>query len=581
MAHVERWNTDFQNLGQSVEYHILIKEEGWAGGTTPILNLGKEPLRIRNRGNKENTIGAIIGTEYQFSFWITEADGTEFDDLFQADQRKYLIEIKKDAVLFFTGYMKPENVTRNRFLNSFAVTISLSDRLSDLKNKLYVDSSGDNYTGRVTILEGIKRALFHTGLEIDIKIKLGYYEKNEMIASDNAMKEADFDSNRYYKIEDGVLTPRSCYVVLAQLLAIMDCSILQSGGVWHIFNNAELDSYIFEYDWATLTQQSRVAHDSSLAIDAYKYRSVGQSAFRPPVSDVAITYENKFIQTNIISNGDFSGGLTGWTNGGGVNAWDTFSASNGELTCIETGTFDYDHFFISGNFTVTELNQTDKFLLSIRSILDNFDTDDFGLPPLIYAIITNVGTTDFINIPLGRLSNHWATQSHITIHETIGTGNHTIKIVVENDPLISNVQVRFDTINLVIDYGEGATTTDQIITLHNTAAVDELKIEHTTRIGDSLDNSDEGVIRIGGVLSKEWRSYGAFENLNLIDLLGIWQLNSKQNFTEYLRLAISDPDGNVTVDKRIILDGIRYRIVRYNKKARFNLVDVDLLEINT
>ena len=583
MALAERWWTSWEPIGQAVTYTLRIKEEGHLGGTTPIESLAKEPLSVRVRGINIVSIGDVVGTEIQFSFWVTPEDGTDYDDLFTATIKKYLIEIEREGVLYFIGYMKPENISRPLIHNRFLVTLSATDGLADLKNFPYKAADGSNYTDRTRTLETIKRALTSTGLALDINIKLGTYESSAslMLITDCAIDKATIDNQRFYKNSDGVLTPETSHQVLSQCIGVFNCSIKQLNGEWYIFNNVEINSFIFNFDWATITQQGvRVAHDPSLAIDAYNFRSKGDVSNRPPLSKVAITFENKYVEDSVVGNSDFSGGLTGWTNGSNPNDWaGTFNVTNEELVCIAGTNFSSDKEFISDSFSVTELSDTDKIILTIRAKVGTLSTETNLVLPVVLATIVGPNGTHVIN--LGRMSEVWAEQNHSIEFNTLGTGNYTIKISVTEVNYTADYIAHFDDINMFIDYGELEKTNDKLITISNDAAVDENIAEYTTRIGDSVELNDQGSIKICGTLTSEWDTYGNTEGENIIDLLGAFQLNARQAFVKYLRLNIKDPSDNIDIGAILVFDSVYYRIIRFKKQYKNITVDVDLLEINT
>lgn len=579
MAYVERWWTSFQNLGQSVTYAIRIKENNYAGGTTPIEQFPKEPLRVRNRGNKEFSIGSVIGTEIEFSFWITPSDGALYDDLFTSVRKQFLIEVEKDGALYFAGFMKTENMNKPVIDYRYTVKLSATDGLAELKNISFRTPTGDNYTDRVSILTNIKRALDFTGHQLDIKVKLGTYESATvplMTSVECALDKCSMSSQRFYKTEDGILKPVNCNQVLTDLIGVFNCSIMQLNGEWYIYNNVEVNSFLFTFDWATLTQQSRIAHNNSIAIDLYNFKSVGQLSYRPPLSEINITFENKYITLNLITNGDFSSGVTGWANGTGVNAWDGFGVAVGELEVSIIANLDDDKTFISNTFPVVQVSTSDKIVLEVRTITDS----SFPYPALIHAVVTNT-TGGSVKIPLGYISNGWQIHKPAVNPEIIGSGDYTVEIVIEADSVISSLAMRIDDISLYVDYGASDVTTDKIYTITNDDAIDELKESATVRIGDSLYTNDLGAMQVGINLTSMWSTFGNTESKKLIELLGAFQLNQRQNYVKYIRLEISDPDDNINSGSIIIYDTVQYRIVRYNKIFNNMTVSVDLLELNT
>lgn len=577
MAYVERWWTSFKPLGQAVTYTVRIKEKDYAGGTSAIEIFGKEPLTVRNRGNEDFKIGAIIGTEIQFKFWITPEDGIAYDDLFTAVNRQFLFEIERDGALYFVGFMKTENISKTLFGRRHLVSLSGADGLAYLKDVPFTDLVGENYTDRVSYLTSIKRILEHTEHLLDITVKLGTYHLTDslMLPTECALDKADLSSLRFYKERQGLLIPLSCYNVLQQLVGLFNCSIMQLNGTWYVFNNAEVDSFLFTFDWATLTQQSRVANNNAIDLNLYTFKSKGTLTYRPPLSKIEVTFENKYVDVNIVANGDFSGGLIGWTNGLASEAWDTFAVVSEELNCAIVGGFVGDRTFISNTFSVNEINISDIINFSIRSKVDT----SFTYPTTLKAEITNTTTAQSVLVDLGFIGNKW--QNHKGSVPIMGDGNYTIKIILKaSEFMASNTEIRFDDVYLSVDYG-GVNTTDKIITISNDDAIDENIEDYTTYIGDSQYINDQGCILIGGLLTSLWRTFGNIEDEPIIDLLGAMQLNARQTFIKYLRVNINDLSDNVNAGSIIELDGINYRIIRFNKKYNRMIADVDLLEMNT
>lgn len=580
MAYVERWFTSWEPLGQSYEYTLRIKEDGYGGGTTAIDILAKEPMTIRTRGNNEKTIGAIIGTELEFSFWVLPADGTDYDDLFTASNRQFLIEVERDSVLFFVGYMKPENNSRPLIHNRFMVTLSAACGLGDLKNFKY-----GSYSGKASFLEHIKRALTETGHTLEIHVVLNTYEDTLMTINDCALKDADINSERFYKVEDGIYKPELANFVLTQCIGLFNCSIKQVDGAWYIFNNVEGSSKKFIYDWATLTQQSFLSINTELAIDAYNFRNKGELSYRPPLSEVGITFQNKYVGTTLLTNGDFSGGTTGWSNGSSPNDWDSFSVISSQLRVQEYTTLDDDRNVVSDSFSVVETDPTNQIKISLKGIVTHivYAVGELGVDemPWLLVIVTNTGTSETRTVNFGQMSESWTEYENTAEMLTMGTGNYTFTIQIQGTLLIDELDVYFDDVVCYIEYGDSAQTTDKLVTIKNVAAVDELVQTYMTKVGDSAELNNQGSITIGGVLTEAWNTYTRTERVEIIDLLGAFQLNARQSFTRYLRLQISDPSDTIRADSVLTFDGNLYRMIRFKKTFKKLTVDVDLFEINT
>lgn len=578
MAYVERWWTSFKPLGQAFTCTVRIKEDGYVGGTTAIENLAKEPIQYRNRGNDIFTIGAVIGTEVEFSFWISPSDGAIYDDLFTATDRKYLFEIEIDSVLDFVGYMKPENISKPLIEQKYMVSLSATDGLGYLKGVEFKDLNGSLHTDTNTIIEQVKRALTLTGHELDIEVKLGTWEASEMLSTECALKETTVDSTRFIEGSSGVIRADSCSDVLTNILGIFNCSIMQLAGVWHIFNNSEINSFLFTYDWATLTQQSRVAHNPTLAIDAYEFNSVGGVSYRPPINKLEVTFQNKYVPTTLISNGDFSNGTTGWTNGTAPNNMGSFSVVSEELKCLVPDIQTDNRWFTSASFTVAKASDTDKLMVSLRA-KGELSNEEEELP-FLHVLIT--GPDGSVEVPLGKMSNEWKLHEPITPPDILGDGSYTIRIVAEADPIIlSALTMYFDDISFYVDYGGTAVTVDTVHSIKNDNVIEGVIEEAIVKAGDSQYTNDKGALTIGGVLTDAWNTYGSTEGKELIELLGVKQLELKQAYVGYLSLVISDPSNNIKRNSIISYDSKNYRIVRFNKRFVNVKVDINLIEINS
>jgi len=520
MAFGTRFTASWTPIGTAaVAYALRIKEDGYASSSSAIDNLDVEPFSERQRAGKKEgdadifTIGALLGTEIEFRFYITSEQGSTYDDLFTATERQFLIEVDRDGSRYFEGFMNPQNIQKQLIEDQYLVSISASCGLAYLSNVPFRDSSGDNYTDRVSGLTTLKRALEKTGHSLDFNIKLGTYEKDLMTSVQCALDKVTNNSNRFYRNNNGILEPDDCAKVISQVIGIYNCSIKQLDGAWYIYNNMEVNSFLFNFDWATLTQQSRTAHNPSVAIDNYFFINKGSVTARPPLSKLKITFENKFVPTNVVSNGDFASGTTDWTNGSAPNDWDTFSVVDEELNlAISTTALTNIKQFTSANISLTQVNSTDKLVLSLRAIVDVLTESMGGEPPFLKATIA--GPSGSRDVDLGQASQEWKEHASLSPIGMVGTGNYTITIKVDEEDLdITALEMRIDDIEMYVDLGGPAATVDKLITISNDNAVDENILEYTTKIGDSIEENDEGSLKVGSTLTSSWRTYGKTSTL--------------------------------------------------------------------
>lgn len=587
MAYATRWWTSFNNLGQNASRTIYIKEDSYVGSSSEIESLAEEPYNYRNRGINEFSIGEIVGAEVEFSFWVTPADGSAYDDLFTATQRKYIIQIDNGGTTEFYGFLNPSNLSKTLIGNRYMVTLSASDGLALLRNYEYVDSSGDNYNDRVSLLTVIKRALSFVGFDLDFNIKLGTYHNTSslMTSTQCALDKTTVNNKRFYKEQNGVYKPLDCASVITQCLGIFNCSLRQIDGAWFIYSNVEVSSYVFNFDWSTLTQQSRTVHNKSLAIDAYSFGSKGDLAKRPPLSRIGITFENLYEETNLITNGAFDSNITGWTNGGSPNNWYSFAWLAGTLKTTIIASLTDDKYFISDTFYLNEIDSSNTIAIGLRAIVDSitYTTPDplgAGLPYL-EALVENTTTSESVLINLGQMSENWKIHNPTTERFTMGDGDYQITIIVKADANITNLICRFDDIDVHVNLGGAPVTVDTLVTVSNDNAIDENPEEYTTRIGDVNETNDQGGLMISSTLTSEWRTYGNTEDEPLITLLGAHQLNQRNEFCNYIRVIIKDPNDTIHADSILSYDGVYYRIIRFAKQFNNMEVSADLMELTT
>jgi hypothetical protein len=582
MAYVQRWITDFNNLGQGVTYTVKILEDGYAGSSSNINTLGKEPLIFKNRGKNEELIGSAIGAEISFNFIKKPEDGTAYDDLFIATERQFKVEVLKDAVLYFTGYLRPEGVKKSFIDRRDTITLTFTDMVGILKTEPYQSSTGSFYLDSSNILTVIKRCIEKTGLELDFNIKLGYnhFSGSLMAYDDCALDKAEIKGSRFYKINDGVLEPENCAEVLRLCLLPFNCTLRQLNGKWYIANLWEISSRVFVFDWATLTEQSKAISSVNLVIDSYNLSGRGSATKRRPQNVLDITFQNKFVEDNLLTNGDFSSGLTGWANSVSPKNWNNlFQESGGELITIMSGTEQTKEFGSTQLISLTENSEEDRLTIEFRCRVASIPTGRSF--PSVAVRIKNLTTLTSNYIWLGYASTTYQDFSTGPVIMQ-GDGNYAFDVVMFLDSPLSSgsLDMRWDDFSFWQDVAEGVEyTVDRIFRFKNTALVESLSKEHLIKFGDSDYDNDVGALKIGGTRTSEWRSYQGSEDLPLVDVMATQYLRARQDFYEYVTLRIKDPNDTISPEQNISFDSKNYRVISFTKKFKKAEVDLNLVEI--
>ena len=571
-----RWKTDFYTLEQTSRYYIEIDQAGFAGTAKDIQYI--DGFLSRRRG-EENEINKIIrGTEYQFSFWVTPSDGSEYDPIFTAGEREFTVTIKKGSTVIFTGYIEQAASSKVLIGNRYRITLSIIDALGTLKDIPYTDN-GNFLDGRESILTILKRALDQTGLSLNFKVQLGTYEKDLMTSTQCALKECDIDNGRFLEYKDGRLVPMNCYEVVEQCLRPFNCTIEQEENYWLITNNDEFNSYVFEYD-SSLTELSRTAKNRIVAVDSNKFKSKGDVSFKLPVKRYEVKFENKYVKANTITNGNFSSGLTDWNNGASPNNFETSFSVVSNVLVAKTGdsSTQVDKNFYHDPVSVTQNGSNDYFEIKLQARIKSItwkDPSNTKLPKINFDVTGPNGT---LTRDGGEMSMNWKEHSDTTI-PVDGTGNYTLKIWVIAQDDWSNLEVEFDDIYMSPVYDNDVVTTDKFVGVQNTGLSVERKEAGRVKIGDSAYANDEGSIQISGSVTALWNSYGNTENKPLLELLGEKQLKHKSAFYRMIRVRIYDEADTLKPSNVFTFDSLYYRPVRWNKDYFKKEIDCTLVEM--
>ncbi|MCH8170036.1 MAG: hypothetical protein IIB07_02750, partial [Bacteroidetes bacterium] len=195
----------------------------------------------------------------------------------------------------WTGWIKPENLTKDYILDQYELSVSATDGLADLKDVEFNNfNTGNPYVDRATVLVSVRRILEHIEILLGFKIQLGVYETVLMTNSQNAIEKATIDSLRFTKIVDGREVQKNCFLVLEEILRTFGVVMFQSEGFWWIQSKRERNSNVFEYNSAG-TLQSTTLIDVSYDITNFDFRGGNSLERLPPIKQFETTLKNKNI----------------------------------------------------------------------------------------------------------------------------------------------------------------------------------------------------------------------------------------------------------------------------------------------
>lgn len=588
MAYGEKYYGQWKDrAGTTHEVSLLL--DGYASTATEITILQPIPCTITRRGDADIQLtNAIIGSELTFSFIVPSASLATYDAIFESEYKDWKVEYYYNSVLTWVGMLQPENFSRAYIKTGdyYQFNLSATDGLANLKDIEFVDAStGAQFSDRVSLIQTIKRALAHTGLELDFRVQLGTYENSLMTSSECALSEINCDNSRFTKVDDdGLEKNENCYSIIEKVLTPFTCIIMQSGAKWWIVNHQEKNSYYFPIPWSSLTVGTRTANDLRVDISDFNFLSKGDMRLVRPFKTVNVTFRNRNVLDNIIDNGDFTAN--------NVDAWN--ASADISLMQAEVYGSDYE-----------------------MSVI--IDTDYSGIPaatPYIYAdaeSITIVGTSDTLilrykircadlQMDAGWSGSEFYEKAQISASLRIGSATGTIVPITSGDgpkslgiadseyitveqrwvlPSSSTyyirfdidvasgdwndydvVDIRFDEVYAAVEYAESPDVTwDLLYRYTNTGNSFKDKFEDIVYFGDSDQDNDIGALMSGSTRTALWQRYGVSESLQLPGLHAKSIITNFGKYKQYLRLQILDDDNEISPHSLLTIDSKDFMIV--------------------
>jgi hypothetical protein len=573
MAYNTRFYARFKNLNGD-EYTLYIKGNNYAGGSTEILKYALDPLEITYNGNDLDS--KIAGSELKFNFYAI--DPTDYYPLFESNYKDYKVELYKEASLYWVGWLKPENLSKQFIGSKYYIDLSAIDGIADLKDINY--NLPSDLETRLPILQVIQNALQQTGINLNIEIQLNTYEADLMTSTQQALTKTDINIKRLIKSEKGILTGEKCYQVIEDLLNPFDCRLIQANGKYIITNYKEFSSFKHTYLYNSTIRQSRTAINNVIDITALKFYNKGDLTKIPPIKQVDNIYKNRNLGTTLISYNS-----SDWTvNNGGITEFTVdFNSSNIVFNLPEVYIFDPITTFIeSDDIYVEKLNDDDYIKVAFDLEANHSGTSRRGAE---YEFISVYGKSpdsdDFIkfdSIVVAEEKKEFIAKVPITL-----TGNYRVRIALEIISLLYYYDRTYTISNLSIaDYhGSEDVTFDKLYRteLVSTSNLSTREIE--TVYGDGARLFDVGNFTINGELTGSWNRYTKTDENNIQFIKNENELENYQSFKDRLRIDFNDDSNYIHFNNIIQIDSKKYQITSYSYSITKGAVSAELVEILT
>jgi hypothetical protein len=624
MAYVEKFYGKWKDYS-GVTHEIKLLQDGASAGTTDISTLGKTPVILKRRGSKEiQTKNVIIGSELQFNFISSQSNISTYDAIFNSEFKEWKVEFYINSSLEWTGWLKPDNYNRDFVENGqyFNISLSASDGLADLKKIEFKDfTTGAILQDRVTILTTVKRALEHTGINLDFRVQLGTYATNDsiMTSSELALSKLSVENGRLIKNKDGRSINDNCYKVIEEILKPLNVYLIQSGGKYWIVNPQEKNSYVFSVPWATPNSPTRDGSPTNqvVSMSGYKYRNRGEVQKIRPLERIESTVRSRSIGSPLLSNGNFDTPSTSeWSNVNDLSGtyqreafdsiFNTIAHEGGyELQCKHEwaahGTPTAPLGFIAAaaeNLNGAEGNQLHvKFDVRCPTLtMDGGYTGGSTYEEVqVGCRLRKTSATGDVIISSGtgkvsmREGYDYVTVNHYFDITTEPNADYWIEFYVDKAPILWSdyalVDLRFDNIYASMIYAEGGSTQfDRFYAMDNADSAYTDIHEAELWFSDSPQDDDASSYKnaAGTVRTETWSRYGKSENAAIQNLFAQNLIENFAKYKNYARVTILDENNNIEPYSLPQIDSKDYQIVSHSMKysaGRRKEIQAELVEV--
>lgn len=606
MAYGKKYNYYFYYDHDSTAnyYEVAFLFDGYASTVTE-LTPGRNPFIQSIEGQKDSIEQPIMGSSVSMEVIATNADLSTFDaDFLYSDYKECIVQLIQDPsgtpLTKWVGILLPENIDREYESRvNYTYVLAANDGFADLKNQYYTTSGksyGVSYEGYGGLLDIIKNCNSKVAdiseLQLPYRIQLGTYS-NEMTSTENAFKESEIIQDLFYDNSSGDNKVDKVSEVLEKILTPFYCTMVQWDGYYWIFCISENSSYYFEYDWATLTQQSRTVFNRQLAMRPLL--SSGSLYKQPPVNILTTTLMNREYEAQLLSNGGFDTGVASWDNGdaaAGADPWDDLEG--------------YDYLGIGGTMSLQWAGAatTGSYKFSTSSTFNLNYGANAGDVTVIIAIERFSETPSSLSAPTVTVRLYNATDNYIS--SILGATSISVvggfQTITATFDAVNDITATANYLDVTVNVTDASTTSVQFyvdsVSLNQTSANDpadwafragltsdssKVVKENKIYIAEKQESSSDicAIKDSGGNFVTGWTRYNKTEDIPLIEAFQEYYMRNNSYSANYLRVSFTDPS-ELTTPLNMLYDTTTskfYRQVGFEKNYRDAAVDCQLQEV--
>lgn len=310
--------TDTLNSLDGLNYVWELIEQGYNDEPT-VIQTGQGGVQVRWGTRSKNPHLPILASVAEVS--VFDRENVIQSGIFNADENKYLLRIKKNGNNYWTGKVLTNLLERSLDLQKKSSLFRAIDGLGTLQN---VDFT---LTGRKSIVKTIAETLALTGLNLQIHTAFNWFTPEiDPAANPLAVLKVDCD---LWRQDDGQYM--KAYEVLEEILERFGLQLYQENTIWKVIQReVKIGTYkIFVYDTAGDPVTTIADHDPAVTITTdvqhAKRLSSGAGSALQPFLKTSVRFQPKTNYRLSITNGSFEitddvgpPFLEDWTIGGSV-----------------------------------------------------------------------------------------------------------------------------------------------------------------------------------------------------------------------------------------------------------------------
>lgn len=220
----------------NVSWRANVYSNSWTGGITTIKGSLGQSMMLSYEGEMDNHFGVLIKSTLTLN--VLNEGNININELQNAADKEYRIEIQRNNVLYWVGYIIAEDIEQPLRSDVPVFTLTAICGLSMLSEMDYVHQ--DNLPGGRVPMNFIRMILFgDRNLNVPIPIRWTNQLRNIVFeGQDVFIGDVEWSPRgegfSQTDVDSGVALPKKAQYILEGMLKSMQCRIYQANGRWNI-----------------------------------------------------------------------------------------------------------------------------------------------------------------------------------------------------------------------------------------------------------------------------------------------------------------------------------------------------------